>query len=679
MRYNVFVDESGPFTRDSDRSLVGGFITTIAPADMEARLERVIDTVNNACATCFTPDHVHMAPLLHPEGYPNAAVVEPLLSFAAEAREALAQACLDELRSFGVHFFYSKNETYSFATTHIQSRYGVNLLAALGLANEYARNSEKVFYISTRSSKCIEDGRNWSHYHRELRYFLSNQLNATVYYAAAGRHDAARIWSDVACYYLSQQVKANGVYFEKVAGTTPTLALISDAERVSAMVLKRLLESGRFYEAYRMADKDPEREEVLAAMGAAPFSESLVAELSDFLIVVDRLIQNRTTKSGQLERALDILRKIADCAIPGLDTAPDNHQLVNICLAVVEYAVACHNHLGMRDEQQDWLKIFRRHMEKYGAALGNAVLRTERELSLRNRAYNDQFNDFRFQEIVDDFQSEVDARVATMGSEKDNLTGEMCGTIGQACAFLAKSTPGLSSEAEKYLEKSRGFFLTSHRYHNMSVNYLATLHWQSRDIEKAIAALSLHPYLPKPTTADSAQTLMEWLLFLRAERADEPVSPFDALTMLRLLAELPMEGLPEKFGRINSWLMEYPAEQHPHQLLAKWMGLVYLRAGELGWVRGWFKRADKVATNGDFTILATTVPILGLWAVALNRSGGDAAAMTGRMKDLVTDLVAKSPSFSAYIENVGGLVGLEHDITNENIRAIARWMPYAYA
>lgn len=66
MKYFVYIDESGHFN-SKDKSIVGGFITTKLPSEIEESINKFILNFNRSNNLRFNVNDIHIAPLLQPE------------------------------------------------------------------------------------------------------------------------------------------------------------------------------------------------------------------------------------------------------------------------------------------------------------------------------------------------------------------------------------------------------------------------------------------------------------------------------------------------------------------------------------------------------------------------------------------------------------------------------------
>ena len=680
MDYSVYVDEAGGFAGGKMKSIVGGFITTATQVELRKRLDKVLCEVNARQSTCFTQQDLHMAPLLHPQAFPG--IPSMPQSFPKRALDDLTGTLLRELDDLSNHYFISKDTKFAFDSLSPQALYGLNLMALLGEVKRYVdlncAGGNIVVYISTRATKCLPPGVKWKQYHQECFSYLGSNLAFSVKKLTSS--DLEQSWSDIACYYL----RLGTIKGERVSATSPSVSLLQPTATLHQDAVDWLLNQGEYCQAWRQALNEAQRQSVLTRLAQDSPSQVSLRVLGEFLHVIDERITHRTLVKGALSDAESLLEKLLGIAQRKQGESEDDRHIKELILALLEQALMLVNHKGYTGEPARMKQTYDACMTRFGSDLGSPVLNRERTLEVRTRAYNEEFNDFRFDDVLDDFKDAVDARAADMAGQKDDLTGKMCGTIGQALAFNARLNPEMSKEAAAYFERSLDFFPDTSVYHNMSVNYLTTLYWQARDYEKALSAFARHPYIAVLNTVEHtppAQRAMDWLSHLLKERRNQPATPFDMLCLLRVLAV--MSESPDEPARraIGERIRVYRVEEHPHQLLLKWVGRLFLASGNPNSAVDCFAKARRIAMAKGLTVKATCLPVLGLWEIAERRRDNQSAAeeCRERLTELAQALCRESSGLAAYLEAVGGIDTLISDIERDDINAVSRWMPFMYS
>lgn len=690
MSYYAFVDESGQFASDCDNSVVGGFVTTWDEGRIAQRIDQAIMVVYHRHGHKFTANDIHMAPLLFPETAFQESDRTRFSAVPAPPREAFAGELLLALKEMAVCVFMSVNDGFSFGTENQQSRYGNNLMAALRALVRHLGSpagDDMHIAIAPRGKACLRDGEDKATYHAQLVSHVRSVFGVPVKFSR--RYQRGFDMADVACHYLRRGLIEESTVF----GDTPVVVTSAKDLRapdpgvsIAAMV-SRLAENGDLCTAYSLATDEKQRAEILGRLDALQ-GTALLGQLSLFLQLGAEKTDRRTVEHTSLLESYEIVKIICRLAWREFQSGQQSRDALDLCLSGLDYATTCTNHLGVAGAQANFFGRFEQLLREHGHLLPSRLETKERSLSFRNRAYNNEFNDYRFRRIIDHFRETTDARVGQMGDDKDDLTGEMCGTIGQAYAFLARTEPELGTFAEAYFERSLRYFLPTHKYHAMSVNFLATLHWQSGDIQGALATFGRHAFLgdeavpPKSSPETLRRTAGAWLDRLLTERHDHPGTPFDVVCLLRIIAEthalapVSMAALSD----LGKWVKAYPSQDHPHELIAKWLGVLHLKHDPTKAVE-WFTRAIAISDKLGFTVQTIALSPFGLRAVAHTQSGDRAAAAADSelLLSRADDLVKRSATFGSYLDEVGGEESLVTDIQAQNVAAICRWLPFAYA
>lgn len=687
MSYRIFVDESGPFAKDRDTSIVGGFVTDWDEPAITCRIAAAIRLVAETHHHRFDRRDVHMAPLLFPERAFSEADRTRLTAIPAQAREAFAAELLRALKEMTTCVFMSVNDGFSFGTENEQSRYGANLMAALQAVMRHLGNPPDgavEIAIAPRGQACLRPDDDREAYHAQLAAYVRSVFSVPVRFSRSFQYGFDM--ADVACHHLRRGLIEKVDLFGNVpvVRASPRELGARDAAIGVPSIVARLVEAGEICTAYRLADKAA-KADVLGRLEGLQ-GKAVLGQLPLFVEHASELIERRTVERDALREAYDIARTVCRLAWRELSADRTNRQALDLCLVGLECATTCVNHVGITIAQDGFTGRFEQLLQDNGHLLPGAAERRERSLAFRNRAWNREFNDYQFARILDRFQATVDQRVQDIGAETDELTGEMCGTIGQAHAFLARTEPSHAETAEAYLERSLRHFLPTHRYHAMSVNFLATLHWQSGRLPEAVAAFGRHAFLAaaKPMCGahggDAHAQACAWLGTILSGRGEHPGTPFDVACLLRMLGESPERVPRDLLDRVAQWARGQPSNEHPHELVAKWLGLLFMLR-DIQTAITWTTRAVTLCSMLGFAVRTIGLSPLGLRAVGHARSGAKTAAEAD-VKLLVRyarELCQQSTGFADYLDESGGVARMRADVEKQDVNAIVRWLPFAYA
>ncbi|MBT3375862.1 MAG: hypothetical protein HN742_24365 [Lentisphaerae bacterium] len=687
MTYYLYLDESGGFTKSSDDSIVGGFITQRPPQEIQTKLEEAIARANQACGTDFAPRDLHAAPLLHPESTGNDHERARFSTIPEKSRKRLVDECLQAVIGLADHFVCSVNKGFAFSNEDAQSRYGTNLMAAVRAALDWAQagtpSATVKVAFAPRSPKCLPSGTDFTQYHQKLATYVRDLFGVTASFSMT-RNRAGFAGADIACYFLRSR---KGIPKDCASYTKPNDHFVKQYHETGVSLLKQLLAEGACDQALRWAETSEQRAEALAGYEAIENAREQQRQTRDIVNYAYECIDLRAVSPGHLTRAYDIFRVTARVARNAFEADPTSRRALEAMLATLEGAVTCVNHLGMSGTQGDFERMYVSLLEEHGQLLPSRAERSERAMALRNRAYNDEFNAFDFERILLAFQDTVEKRVADSGEEKDDLTGAMCGTIGQAHAFLLRTDPIEHAEhAREWLTRSLTYLTPGQKYHDMGVNYQTTFYWEQRQPLDAIAAFAQHACMALPDgtvperPAAQRDLICSWLTTLLESRRNEPGTPFDVLALLRLLADglLPKKRIIES---IEKWLLDYTGADHPHELLAKWVGMFHLLSNRPAPAITWLDRAIAIGEEREFAVKAVTLSAIGLRVVAnaLNQNSVAHDLDLALLRSRAAQLTESQPAFRLYIEAIGGIDTMERDVEQCDISAIARWMPFCYA
>jgi hypothetical protein len=111
MQYFVYIDESGGFQKDNDKSIVGGLVTREPPGSVRKALQEAVTKTNRDFGTEFTIKDIHAAPVLHPESTGKAHETERFLQISRDAHEVFIGNCFEAVQALWDHFFCRVNQS----------------------------------------------------------------------------------------------------------------------------------------------------------------------------------------------------------------------------------------------------------------------------------------------------------------------------------------------------------------------------------------------------------------------------------------------------------------------------------------------------------------------------------------------------------------------------------------
>ncbi len=378
-------------------------------------------------------------------------------------------------------------------------------------------------------------------------------------------------------------------------------------------------------------------------------------------------IDKRTIQKNALKDAIELFQNIVSI------TKNNGNDKVKECfLSAANGLLIAANHSGDKKTQEKVYQLYKFTKEELSYI--PYFTRQENILSVRNRAYNSHFNDYRFQEIIDDFEDVLKLRISQLPkNEMDGLTGEMCGTIGQAYAFNSKNNKEFAKLAESYFKQSLNHFPVGHKYHAMSVNYLATLKWYHNDLEDAKSAFAKHADIDKNNTT----------IQLITQIIDSKEDLFDSIFNLSVLLRLEITQNKisiEIIETIEKFLEKGDINDHPYELIYKWLGIAYLKNRAYANAINQFDKSIELSNKLGFAVQTLSIPVIGLKYIALQKQNSEnLIQVIEGLKKRTKELSDKSVNFANYIESIGGIEQMLDDIKNNKINSVSKWLPFNYA
>ena len=312
-------------------------------------------------------------------------------------------------------------------------------------------------------------------------------------------------------------------------------------------------------------------------------------------------------------------------------------------------------------------------------------------MDVRTHAYNEDFNNFEFQRILDDF--ELESR-QILSSDRYSHANRMAiaGTIGQAQAFLgnylaaeAKFNAALAEHA-LWPDDSPDAHRKA-RFFNMSTNFLASTEWSLGRLEGFIRPFSSQDFFKAvrlsrdwtthPDQPDFQLRLLFEALFDDLNRKDLGVNwQFTALNLLRgySLTRMPQDLLE----RLASFVSHYdPVAEHPSELFYKWCAYHFICAQRIANAETCIELALKCANNSfqGASVFSIGLPLYGIKAM-LSKSNADLAVLFSKA-DVA---MARVSGLHKHLEAVPNWrIAWMEDVRASRLDAIMRWMPWTYS
>lgn len=651
--YNVIIDESGVFSKERDHSFVGGFVSDKNIGTIITNIKRSLEKFREKHSNILTRNDIHASELLHPDNFANG--YGPNAKRYKAIPQEIREEFINSIASIGNSFtkIKSENDQFDFGSANAQDRYGACLGAFMQKLSDIIPNEEEKIrlnvLIAERNKKCIPQGSDHTQYHRRLRSYIEDILSENGRFIVSTSIDEGKLLllslADVICYQMRHN-KSN------VNLTHPNDTTLNSYHNSHQVFIEKLLKQKEWAAAYRQSTNEKQRNVIIDGLDADEKSQ-----LNYFINLAFEKIS--TKKMTDYDQAEYILEKILNI-VPA-----NNKELYDIKQACISGLIAVYNHKGKTIGQAEKFKQFE---EIVSASKESVFERMAKVLELRNRVYNEEFNRYEFDSVIENFEPVVlNYNLMIELSKSENLIEnknyyllhKIYGTLGQAYAFINDK-----DNAKKYFELSLEHYDVDFN-DNRTVNYFATLYWYNRQPEFAYDTYKKFNNIEE--TID--KTCLELL-----KREDRSKYVFDILLLIRLITE--DDSIHETcFNKIVNLVDTLRNNAHPMQLIYKHIAVYYLKKGHEIKAAKFLDKAKKVSDGKEAILQSFNLPVLMFLAIVSD----DKEKIKEGIADLIENISPKISGFSEYLSQKGGLEYIYLLIDNKDIKAIDRFLPFAYA
>ncbi|MBI9016533.1 MAG: hypothetical protein JEZ07_04645 [Phycisphaerae bacterium] len=668
-KYYLYIDESGQFKHtESHISMVGGYITQKSPNEIKGQIKKRITRFrDNHKEIDLGENDIHAAELLHPENFPDKANREKYKRIPENIRKEFIDGFKTIVENIACFKIKSINEQFTFGDANEQDRYGACLGALFQKAVELINDDTEIefnFLIAKRSGTCSQMEFDHACYHAELgKYFqdlCSEAKNLTVKSDFPCDRKLLLDLADIACYFLRKDD------FDKIETTRPNKVSFNKYRDNYNDFYNELIGNGEYATAYKIAVNKEDKQKVLDKLTElAPDQND---QIRYFLNIAYNLVKIRTNNKNALADAEAIFTELSKIS-------NQKHEFTNLALNGL---LLCANHSGQTGKAVGILQKIKRNMS--GQSELSLFNNYTNILELRNRAYNDWFNEYNFLEIINGFSDDVEKYETFLSLTKDEgifdqndkcyLLHKMLSSLGQAYAFAGRVAGQDYYEiAEQYFNKALEH-LPGASDDRRTINYLATLYWYKSDNCKAYKLL-------RKFDRDLPDKIEE-ALFYTLKHSDRDA--FDFSMILRLLdsQQVNVDLLNKAVKEINKKRF---ADEHPFELIYKHLGILFMYCEDYKKAAKLFKQAIDICQQKSFTLNTISLPILLLLAIAYKKD----QKIDSYKQQLIDfnesydDLVNKSIYFRSFIDILGGKDTLISHCEAENIDIINQFLPFMYS
>mgnify|MGYP004701036505 CR=1 FL=1 len=714
MKYYIHIDESGPFDESfsgGKASVVGGICSQHSAQDWECLHQGHLDQF---CREHFNlnfsyPRHYHCGPLLAgsiagPDGSDPSLVRE----FTTDVyQNVLSKATFGFLsRNVGKRFEYSPQATYV-----------MNLISALRYAFRLMGEShEDIDYVQvvvaqrtigeTSKVGTVEQYMSFllAHLTRQLlvgegagvalakRLHSQGQLDLST---GLGDRNAGLIAADFVCClgrYGRKAVESANLHFCH----PDEEALLGDYKAFHARQAEVFLKN-KYYGScleflcryFPLNNGEPDVKQLMVALKREADQDVLQRELPALLSVIHQLSKNRSVAPNMLSVAIRVAEHLVEIAkrySNDSSCASIQRQWLNFHIQILAELSACYNHTGSVGPQLIAEGQLAELLSKRGKDTGmDATQRQSLLIDVRNRNLNLLFNDYRFEEAYC-LAEELSASRRQMipVGEADELLGQILGSHGQSCAFMARLEPTWSESAIKLFTESLDHFAAGSHQEEMSRNFLVTAAWQAGRLDDAVRYML--PEIEMNFTPEGAFDVLSKRLSLPfpEKRA------FDVVNCLRIAAAY--------FDVTNSRCLDLNLRKdlestarrigtdHPYEQWLKWLGIIHLQCEEFTEAENCFAAAKAICTHHEFTMktIGTSIELLRVVAKCIKRPGKVSPANENSFQEELRMLRGQSISFDTYISKSKVLETLAN--RQQDLRADSKtlwhlytFLPFSYA
>jgi hypothetical protein len=714
MKYYIYIDESGPFDESFTgvrASVVGGICSQHSAKRWEylhrSHLEQF--HYDHHDVDFFYPGHYHCGPLLAGK------IKMPIGSDSARIRE-FTESVFQNVLSQSTFGFLSKNVGKKFEYSP-QATYVMNLIAALRkafqLLGETPVDIDSVQVVIAQrtigeTSKISTVEQYMSHlltYVKEQLLIgegvgvgLANRLckNGRLDFSTGlGDQNAGLIAADFVC-CLGRSGRKPVSDGRLVICQTNEEALLGDYkafhERQAQVFLKN-----KYYGScleflcryFPSKDGHPEVDGLITELKRETDQQVLQRELSALLSIIHQLSKNRTRAPNMLAVAIRVAERLVEIAVK-YSVEPNNagvqRHWLNFHIQALAELSACYSHTGSVGPQKEAEEQLNLLLSKRGKDTGmDATQRQSLLIDVRNRNINHLFNDYRFDEAYELAEELYATRKRLVpDGESDELLGQILGSHGQSCAFMAKLDPTWVESALELFEKSLDHFAVGSYQEDMSRNFLATTAWQAGRLDDAVK------YMIPEIGIEFTQEEAIRSISVRLSGLNPENRAFEVVNLLRIAAAYSQKTKSNYLDIDLRNNLELTAKRigtdHPYEHWLKWLGIMHIQNDDIAKAENCFMAAKEICMKSDFTMKTIGSSIAALLVVTerIKRVGRGGDANEQQFYSDLKNLRTQSSSFDAYIRKTLILEEINNQDKNWKFDQDLLWkvytfLPFAYS
>lgn len=436
-------------------------------------------------------------------------------------------------------------------------------------------------------------------------------------------------------------------------------------------------------------DGQPDVEQLIGDLKREPDQQVLQRELPALLSVIHQLSKNRTRAPNMLAVAIKVSERLVDLAKKfsvEIHSASVQRHWLNFHIQALAELTACYSHTGSVGPQQKAEEQLTLLLSKRGKDSGmDATQRQSLLIDVRNRNLNLLFNDYRFEEAYG-LAEELSAarRQMVPNGEADQLMGQILGSHGQSCAFMARSDPTWYDNAIELFKQSLDHFAAGSYQEEMSRNFLATTAWQAGRLDDAIKYM-----IPAFELGFSPEDAIS-AISARLSLSSPENRAFDVVNCLRIAAAYSQNAIGLRLdSRIRNNLESIAIRigtDHPYEQWLKWLGILHLQCEEFTKAESCFTAAKAICIKQEFTMqtIGSSITLLQIVTNHLRSSGKVFQKNNQKFDSEIKKLRNQSISFDVYMRKSQIIELIENQDKNWCSDSKILWnlytfLPFAYA
>ena len=299
-------------------------------------------------------------------------------------------------------------------------------------------------------------------------------------------------------------------------------------------------------------------------------------------------------------------------------------------------------------------------------------------LDIKNRNLNILFNDYRFMEALSLGKDLLKQAQQLQATKQDRLTGQILGSMGQACAFLSTQSSPHISHAKKYFKDSLNHFSDDDPLKALSINFLSTLEWKNLRYVQALSWMNKHESVPK---FRSPEDLCRKILKIKPHLKQG--GGYNAAGFLRIAVEQPSKLIStDDAEELADAFLKACTPDHPYQIIGKWIAYLCIRKDRITTAQIICQEILGLSHEAEFTIQTVLLPVRILELHCLGKlKKKNTPQVRGTLNEMLFELCRQSESFKEWLQafNLSDDIDAMSDQNGQGLKRAVRFLPFNYS